>query len=652
MLRTVLTPLLFSGISTGISAQQYQLNGNAFANSCNCYTLTTQQTFQSGSAWNRTLFDLNNPFDFRFSVFLGCSDAAGADGMVFMLQQVSNSLGASGGGLGFEGVSPSIGIVLDTWQNTVNNDPTYDHISIQANGQMTHGSDLAGPVQASATSANIEDCQWHLFRITWDPVTQWIRAYFDGVLRVEAQVNLVQSIFNNNPLVYWGFSAATGGNFNLQQFCTALSPDFQTGFTNNATCIGTPVSFANTSESFAPITAYHWDFGDGTTSTLQNPPQHLYQQPGIYEVKLAVKGFDGCDSDTLKRNILISDYPVAGFSVYDTCQGKLPRIADESTVTAGTISNWSWVLDGLPVSSSQLPQLQGLAPGGHTLSLQVSTNAGCASANTATHTFDILPAPVIDFAGPAAGCVQQPYQFSGTQVDAATTIASWQWQFGDGYTTGEQNPIHSFNNPLNGTIQLGATATNGCTAEVVSHPVFINQVQVNTAGSDTLALRNERFQLKASGQSPPSPGGGQVSYSWEPAALLDQPASATTTGVIEDDQTFTVTATTPEGCTDQATAHVKLFKGSTIFVPTGFTPNRDGLNDYLRPYYIGIREVDYFIIYNRWGQPVYSTSDPGGSWDGYYKGVLQPNGVYIWRLRAIDFAGKVYVLDGTTTLIR
>ena len=99
------------------------------------------------------------------SMFIsGCIDSTGADGIAFVLQPISTNVGDIGEGLGFEGVSPSVGISLDTWQNLRRNDPSYDHISIQLNGVVTHGSDLAGPVPASATSDNIEDCQWHVLR--------------------------------------------------------------------------------------------------------------------------------------------------------------------------------------------------------------------------------------------------------------------------------------------------------------------------------------------------------------------------------------------------------------------------------------------------------------------------------------------------------
>lgn len=213
-----------------LSSAQYILNGNATQNTCNCYVLTQPVYHQIGSVWNSVKINLNTPFDFSFNVYLGCLDTTGADGIVFMLQPLSTNLGTTGGGMGFNGVSPSVGITLDTWLNLIYNDPFYDHISIQLNGNPAHGSDLAGPVTIANGSYNVEDCQWHILRISWDPVSKWLRAYFDGSLRVEAQVDLIASIFNNDPMVYWGFSAATGGAYNLQQFCTALNPGVQHQF--------------------------------------------------------------------------------------------------------------------------------------------------------------------------------------------------------------------------------------------------------------------------------------------------------------------------------------------------------------------------------------------------------------------------------------
>ena len=171
------------------SSAQYILNGAATQNSCNCYTITPQQFTQSGSVWNSNKINLNNSFDYNFNVFLGCQDANGADGIVFILQPISTSLGTTGGGMGFEGISPSIGVALDTWQNIENNDPVYDHVSIQANGVISHGGDLAGPVQATPATTNIEDCAWHDFRIKWNAATLTLEVYFDGTLRLLTSIH-------------------------------------------------------------------------------------------------------------------------------------------------------------------------------------------------------------------------------------------------------------------------------------------------------------------------------------------------------------------------------------------------------------------------------------------------------------------------------
>ncbi|TMI86947.1 MAG: hypothetical protein E6H06_20315, partial [Bacteroidetes bacterium] len=113
--------ILFAAVSYH-SFSQYILNGSASKNNCNCYTLTTEKITQSGSVWNSNKIDLSNSFDFHFNVYLGCKDLSGADGIVFILQPIilqpiSTSVGTTGEGMGFEGVSPSVGISLDTWQN-------------------------------------------------------------------------------------------------------------------------------------------------------------------------------------------------------------------------------------------------------------------------------------------------------------------------------------------------------------------------------------------------------------------------------------------------------------------------------------------------------------------------------------------------------
>jgi gliding motility-associated-like protein len=628
------------------SFSQYILNGSAIQNTCNCYTLTPAQFTQAGSVWNGNKINLNNSFDFSFNVYLGCVDVNGADGIVFMLQPISTSIGGSGEGMGFSGITPSIGITLDTWQNFNLNDPSYDHISIQANGNALHGSDLAGPVQASSTSDNVEDCQWHVLRVTWDAGTQWLRAYFDNVLRVEAQVNLVVTIFNNDPDVYWGFTAATGGANNLQQFCTALNPIFTTNAQNDAVCFGTPVTFIESSISFAPIQSWYWDFGDGTTSIQQNPIPHNYGVPGIYEVKLAIRGLDGCRSDTLRKQVTIGSKPVAGFQVFDTCIGKPIRVINQSTNQVGPINQWTWLVNGSVASTDQQPIFAIATPGLQTVKLVVRSTIGCES-DTITKTFIARPAPVISMNVPD-GCLSDVIRFNAEQLDNATVITQWNWDFGSGITSNVQNPSMTFTNPGWKSVSLTAIATNGCSSNTLIDSASIQTLYAQ-ARNDTLVLTNGIVKLSTAYTGNFS---GPSSVRWTPSTGLDDPNSWTPNATVQNDIIYQVTVTSNAGCVATDSVIIKVFKGSAVYVPTGFTPNGDGRNDFLRGLYVGIRRVYYFRVYNRWGQQIFSTTNLIEGWDGTIRGAKQSTGTYVWMLKAEDLAGKIYEMKGVATLIR
>lgn len=99
---------------------------------------------------------------------------------------------------------------------------------------------------------------------------------------------------------------------------------------------------------------------------------------------------------------------------------------------------------------------------------------------------------------------------------------------------------------------------------------------------------------------------------------------------------------------------MKVYKTNPdIFVPTGFTPNGDGRNDVFRPIYVGMKTIEYFQVYNRWGALLYSNDlDNGYGWDGTIKGVKQSAGAFIWMVRASDIIGNVHFKKGTVLLIR
>jgi hypothetical protein len=265
-----------------LSAQNYFLNGNAFSLGGDCYQLTDVWNDQNGTVWYADQIDLNQPFDITFFMNLGANDDNGADGICFVLQTIgTNALGQSGGGMGYQTFSTSLGVEFDTWSNADSFDPTYDHIAIEKNGIVNHNSpeNLAGPVQMDAFSINTEDNTNHVVRITWDPITLNIKVYFDCVFRLQATVDIVNTIFSGQSLVYWGFTAATGGAVNAQKVC--LQPSIIASPSQVQTCPGTGIQL---SAGASLNGQYTWSPALGLSSTTIVNPIATPSQTTTYTV--------------------------------------------------------------------------------------------------------------------------------------------------------------------------------------------------------------------------------------------------------------------------------------------------------------------------------------------------------------------------------
>ena len=272
---------------------------------CHCYQLTPNTNNQGGGVYQNNTINLNNSFDYKFNVFLGCNGASGADGIVFILTNNITGIGAQGGGLGYSGLSGnSLACEFDTWQNA--QDPPYDHIAFESGGSVNHN--VAGPVPALVSQSNIDNCQWHTVEIIWNVNTQTYSVYFDGVLRLSYTGNIVANFFGGNPIVNWGWSGSTGGGHNLQQFCVQSTSDWVAGINYqscNLTMQFTDISTSNV----ATVQSWAWKFGDPSTgannsSSLQNPT-HTFSAAGTYTVTLIITDISGCP-DTFSHIVTIA----------------------------------------------------------------------------------------------------------------------------------------------------------------------------------------------------------------------------------------------------------------------------------------------------------------------------------------------------------
>lgn len=205
------------------SVAQWDLVQGAQLLSDDCIRLTQAAQNQRGAAWNNCQINLEADVDLQFSVNFGTTDADGADGMVFVLQQSGTgnfAVGSTGGSIGYENgpFVPSLAVELDTWQNGDVGDPWYDHLALTSNGSIMHN--VEGPVQAHESQTNIETGQDYPFRIVWSAANELLEVYFAGSLRLSYTGDIVDTFFGGDPLVYWGFVASTGGAVgNEQRFC-------------------------------------------------------------------------------------------------------------------------------------------------------------------------------------------------------------------------------------------------------------------------------------------------------------------------------------------------------------------------------------------------------------------------------------------------
>jgi len=252
---------------------------------------------------------------------------------------------------------------------------------------------------------------------------------------------------------------------------------------------------------------------------------------------------------------------------------------------------------------------------------------------------NVNPAPIPNAGPDVEICYGQDYTLQGSGG------AQFIWTPPSTLSNGAlPNPLST--PPQTTTYSLSVIDSNGCTS-LIQDQVIVTvtpPIIVKTNPSDTVVFSGDKFQLQASS--------GATSYSWSPGVGLSNPFIANPVLTVSSDVTYHIIATTPAGCRGDGKVTVKVFKGPEIYMPTGFTPNGDGKNDNFKPFTVGITNLNYFRVYNRWGQLIFSTAKLNDGWDGRVSGGEQPSGTYVWMVQGIARNGKVITKKGTVTLIR
>ena len=257
----------------------------------------------------------------------------------------------------------------------------------------------------------------------------------------------------------------------------------------------------------------------------------------------------------------------------------------------------------------------------------------------------VKPAPIPN-AGPDADiCFGQTAQLS------ASGGTSYQWTPSI-YLSSAVSPNPIVIQPQQ-TIQyvLQVKDADGCSS-LVTDDVFVKitpPIEVTVTPRDSVVAEGDQIQLNATSIG--------TSYSWSNPSTLSNPDISNPVAVIPKGSTgniytYIVTASTSSGCSDTASVTLKVQKGPDIYLPNAFTPNGDGNNDRFHPLTVGIKEINYFRVFNRWGQMIFSSSAFNEGWDGRLGGVEQPVGTYVWMVQGITADDRVISKKGTVVLIR
>lgn len=386
----------------------------------------------------------------------------------------------------------------------------------------------------------------------------------------------------------------------------------------------------------APIT-WNWDFGNGNSSALQDPPAQQFSNITTYPVVLTAKSENGC-SDTANANVNIHPVPL----VY---------AGNDTAICLNT--------------SAQL-----FATGADTLTWQPATALSCTIcpnpiANpTSNITYTVIGKTIF-------GCtdsdeialeVKQPFTITGLKnLDSicmgksiplnVTGAEIYNWSPAAGLNNTSSASVVA--SPSASTIyQVVGSDNKNCFFDTAFINLKVNPTPTVNAGPDQV------LHLGNSTSLPIQYSADANSWLWSPGTGLDCITCTTPIANPEASTTYSITVTNSSKCTATDEVFVKVVcDNSNLFIPTAFTPNNDGLNDVFYPMGVGLFKVQSLRIFNRYGQIVFlktdfNANDRSAGWDGTFKGKPADLGGYIYTLEVICKNNEVLTIKGKILLLQ
>ena len=322
------------------------------------------------------------------------------------------------------------------------------------------------------------------------------------------------------------------------------------------------------------------------------------------------------------------------------CKGYTVKFVNNST--GGFDYTWDF---GVPGASSTEFEPTYTFPDTGVYQVKLVVNPGSTCPDSITRLVKIYPSFIGGYTWTGDLCPDVPIQFIDTSKTTFPPIVSWNWNFGDGTFSGLQNPIHTFPSPGGEkVVTLIAKTALGC-VDTVKKTFPLSYFDL-FAGNDTIIVKGRPFSLNASGAQ---------FYNWQPPNYLSNPNIANPITDFPDIGLYTyfLNGSNELGCVGSDTINIRVVSEGTIFVPSAFSPNNDGINDFLEVITVGYPIIKSFKVYNRYGQLVYNSANSNKpKWDGKYRGKALDTGVYFWVIKLLDLNGKEVVKKGDVTLLK
>jgi gliding motility-associated-like protein len=402
----------------------------------------------------------------------------------------------------------------------------------------------------------------------------------------------------------------------------------------------------------AGVATFLWDFGDPTTAADSSglaSPFWIYPDSGSYTITLVINPGSGC-TDTATHSFFMHKLLSPDLA---TPPGQCDYLNSFNFSPGGSYEGngsfaWSFGANAAPASASteNVSNVVFDTAGVYPVSITISEN-GCTATDSILVT--VYPKPVAGFECTTTyGCVLNPVHF--IDVSASDTTLTYQWDFGNGTFSTAEDPWALYTSPGNYPVTEIVTTVFGC-KDTFYFPAPLIVYPSPTAGFTVSPTYTSIF-LPDVAMTDQSFDQTACTFSWGDGGMMFSCGDSVHTYTSPGSYTLMQIVVNQFGCYDTAYQHVIVDNDFIFWIPNAFTPNSNGLNDGFKPVVHGVHDYN-FMIFDRWGEKIFETTDTEVAWKGIYKEKICSQDVYVYKVTFVDdVVGDFHQYIGGVTLVR